>query len=644
MRGTTAAPVDAGVGRAREGGWDGDLRALARVARAARARRGRLALTVALGAGAVLAGAALLATSGALISRAALRPEVLSLLVVIVAVRAFGMARALLRYYERVVSHDLAFRLLADLRSRFFQRLAPLVPGDLGGIRGGDLLSRFVADVDQLQHLYLRALAPPLVAAVAIVACAAAAAVVLPAAGVVLAAVLLLAATAVPWLTARTVATAAGRQAQARAALTALLVETAEGAPELAVAGRAAQRRAELRAADAGLAALGRADARAGALAVGLGTLLAGCGAVAVLLVAVPAVHDGRLDGVLLAALALLALAAFEGVEPLGAAARHLRACAAAAARLETLTAREPRVQDPPAPRALPADGPLVFEHVTVRLPLAADVTATSHERAGGARLHPVQRDPDDLVPHATSLSLRDRSVPSGTRPSPVEHDCSSCAGDCGPGSTRILDDVSLTVAPGERVVLVGPSGAGKTTLARLAARLTDPDGGRVLLGGVDLRDAAQADVRAAVLAVTQEARLFTTTVRENLLLARRSASDAELRDALAAAGLGAWLTAQPAGLDTVVGEDGAQLSGGERQRVVVARALVSHARFLVLDEPTAHLDPDTARALMRDLDAAAGDRGLLVITHDPALVARADRVVELRGGRLAELPSRAAA
>jgi thiol reductant ABC exporter CydC subunit len=581
-----------GTGR---GAWDGELRALARVARTAQARRGRLTLTVVLGAGAVLAGAALLATSGALISRAALRPEVLSLLVVIVAVRAFGMARALLRYCERVVSHDLAFRLLADLRTRFFHRLAPLVPGDLGGVRGGDLLSRFVADVDQLQHLYLRALAPPLVAAVAIVACAAAAAVVLPAAGVVLAAVLLLAATAVPWLTARTASAAAGRQAQARASLTALLVETAEGAPELAVAGRAGQRRAELRAADADLAGLARADARAGALAVGLGTLLAGCGAVAVLLVAIPAVHDGRLDGVLLAALALLALAAFEGVEPLGAAARHLRACAAAAARLETLTAREPRVQDPPAPRPLPADGPLVFDRVTVRLPLAPGATA------------------------------------------PAEHDCSTCAGGCAPSTPCILDDVSLTVAPGERVVLVGPSGAGKTTLARLAARLTDPDGGRVLLGGVDLRAAAQADVRAAVLAVTQEARLFTTTVRENLLIARRSASDGELRDALAAVGLGAWLAAQPAGLDTVVGEDGTQLSGGERQRILLARALVSRARFLVLDEPTVHLDPGTARALMRDLDTAAGDRGLLVVTHDPALVARADRVVELRGGRLVD-------
>jgi thiol reductant ABC exporter CydC subunit len=600
-----AAP-DTPAGPRARGPWDGELGALARTARQVRARRGRLALTVVLGAGAAIAGAALLATSGDLISRAALKPEVLSLLVVIVAVRAFGMARALLRYYERVVSHDLAFRLLADLRVRCFRRLAPLVPGDLGGLRAGDLLSRFVADVDQLQHLYLRALAPPLVAAIAIVVCAGAAAIVLPAAGVALAAVLLLAATLVPWLTARAAAGAARRQGAARAALTDLLVESAEGAPELAVAGRAEDRRAQLRAADAELSGLARADARAGALAVGLGTLLTGCGAVAVLLVAIPAVHDGRLDGVLLAALALLALAAFEAVEPLGGAARHLRACAAAAARLETLTARTPRVQDPVAPRALPDGGALVFEHVSVRLPLA-----------GG-----------------------DTSVPPATEPSSAEHDCANCTGGCGPDTPCILDDVSLTVAPGERVVLVGPSGAGKTTVTRLAARLADPDGGRVTLGGVDLRELTQADVRSAVLAVAQDARLFTTTVRENVLLARRSASDAEIAGALAAAGLGTWLAAQPAGLDTIVGEDGAQLSGGERQRVLLARALLSDARFLVLDEPTVHLDPETARAVMRDLDAAAGSRGVLIVTHDPAQVARADRVLELRGGRLAQLRS----
>lgn len=592
--------------------------ALARTARLVRPRRGRLALSVALGAGAVLAGAALLATSGSLISRAALRPDVLSLLVVIVAVRFFGIARALLRYGERIVSHDLAFRVLADLRVRCYRRLAPLVPGDLGGIRGGDLLSRFIADVDQLQHLYLRALAPPLVAAIAIVATSVAAALVLPAAGVALAAALLLAATLVPWLTARAAAGAARRQAAARAALTNELVEAVEGAAELVVAGRGDERRARLRAADAQLARLAATDARAGALAVGLGSLLAGLGAVAVLIAAIPAVHDGRLEGVLLAALALLALAAFEGVEPLGEAARHLRACAASASRLEALAARQPRVQDPSAPRPLPAGGELRFEHVSVAVPGAPNSFQVKHECAecsGGCK-----------GGDADAGEVSGGRAPSDAAPS------------------WIVDGVSLRIAPGERVVLVGPSGAGKTTLARLAARLVDPDAGAVTLGGVDLRDAAQENVRHRVLAIAQDARVFTTTVRENVQLARRDAAEAEVLAALAAAGLGDWLAAQPDGLDTLVGEDGGQLSGGERQRLVLARALLSDADFVILDEPTAQLDPATARAVMRDVDAALGQRGLLVITHDPALVARADRVLELRGGRLVPPPSAVAA
>ncbi|MDW5598796.1 ATP-binding cassette domain-containing protein [Conexibacter stalactiti] len=587
------------------------MSALARTAALARPRRGRLALSVALGAGAVLAGAALLATSGNLISRAALRPDVLSLLVVIVAVRFFGMARALLRYGERLVSHDLAFRVLADLRARCFRRLAPLVPGDAGRLGTGDLLSRFVADVDQLQHLYLRALAPPLVAVVAIVVCSLAAAIVLPAAGVVLALALLLAATLVPLLTARAAASAARRQAAARAALTQELVETIDASAELAVAGRADDRRARLAAADARLSRLAGADARAGALAVGLGSLLAGLAAVAVLVVAIPAVDDGTLRGIWLAALVLLALAAFEAVEPLGAAARQLRACATAAARLEEITTRVPQVQDPAAPRPLPAGGAvLAFDHVSVRM----------------------------------------EGAPVGeTGESQLEHDCGSCAGDCAPhgdgGSNDhhldgplVLDDVSFAIAPGERVALVGPSGAGKTTIARLAARLIDPDGGTVSLGGVDLREAEQTEVRERVLTIAQSARLFTTTVRENVLLARRSADDAEIVAALRAAGLGGWLEALPHGLDTLVGEDGAQLSGGERQRLLVARGLLSDATLLVLDEPTAHLDQRTARALMRDLDVAAGDRALLTITHDPAQLPRADRVLELRGGRLTTL------
>ncbi len=551
----------------RGGGLLAGLRGAIRVAPASPRR---LAASVALSALTVLAGCALLATSGALISRAAQRPEVLSLLVAIVAVRFFGIARALLRYAERLVSHDLAFRVLRDLRTTTFRRLAPLVPGDLN-LKAGDLLSRFVADVDTLQHLYLRIVAPALTAAVATAAIALATATRLPAAAVALTAALIAAATIVPLLVARTAKRAATRQAPARAQLTHELVEALEGAPELAVAGQAGARRRRIEQADQALARTARADARASALAAGLGTLLAGLGALAVLMTGAHAVHDGRLDGVLLAALVLLALAAFEAVAPLAEAARRVHASSEAAARIDAIAAREPSVTDPSHPRPLPQGGALALEHVTA-------------------------------------------------------------AYDGEP----VLRDVSLRIEPGERVVLVGPSGAGKTTLARLLTRLADPGEGAVTLGGADLRTATQSDVRAQVLLAAQDARVLGTTLRENVKLARRDASDAEIVEALDAVGLGALLATLPDGLDARLGEDGALLSGGERRRVALARALVAPARFLVLDEPTAQLDPATARAAMARIDRAAGARGVLVITHDPAVVPRADRILELRHGRLA--------
>ncbi len=231
------------------------------------------------------------------------------------------------------------------------------------------------------------------------------------------------------------------------------------------------------------------------------------------LLVAIPAVSDGTLDGVWLAALALLALAAFEAVEPLGGAARHLHACGAAAGRLQELMETAPRVQDPVAPVAIPPRAALELHEATVLLP--------------------------------------------GTAAPEEEHDCGACAGDCaGAGghasiAGAVLDRVSLRLEPGERVVLVGPSGAGKTTLARLAARLIDPDGGHVTLGDVDLRAATQEQVRRNVLTITQEARLFTTTVRENVLLAARGADAAARAGAMGTARAGRTRAARAGAIGT---------------------------------------------------------------------------------------------
>jgi ATP-binding cassette, subfamily C, bacterial CydC len=204
-----------------------------------------------------------------------------------------------------------------------------------------------------------------------------------------------------------------------------------------------------------------------------------------------------------------------------------------------------------------------------------------------------------------------------------------------GPTEPWVLEHVCLRLEPGCRVALMGPSGAGKSTLAHLLVRFRDPDAGSVRIGGVDLRELAQDDVRRAVAYAAQDAHLFNTTLRENVLLAQRAASEEELWAALEAAGAAAWVRTLPDGLDTLVGEDGGALSGGQRQRIALARALLSDARFLVLDEPTAHLDAATAESVMRAIVTGAGERGVLVITHSELGGQLFDEGLELRDGIL---------
>ena len=201
-----------------------------------------------------------------------------------------------------------------------------------------------------------------------------------------------------------------------------------------------------------------------------------------------------------------------------------------------------------------------------------------------------------------------------------------------------VLDGLDLDLPAGGIVALVGPSGSGKTTIANLLVRFRDPDAGAILLDGHDLREYAQADVRRVVGLAGQEAHLFPTSIRENLRIAQPDASDDELIEALGRARAWDWVSALPDGLDTHVGEDGGRVSGGERQRLALARAFLADVRLLVVDEPDAHLDEETADALVRDLLAAARAAGLgvLLITHRPVSPELVDRIAVLRDGRIA--------
>ena len=400
------------------------------------APRSRMALAALLGALTVVFGVGLMATAGYLISRAAERPAVLSLMVTIVVVRAFGLGRPLIRYLERLTSHDLALRVLGGVRTRFYQRIEPLAPAQIGAYRAGDLLSRMVADIDALQNLYLRGLGPALVALLVGAVSVGVAAAFLPSAAAALSAGLLIGGLLVPAVSGFASRSAGRGEATARGELSAGS-RSRRRRSQLAAFGAEHAALSRINEADRKLVSLARRDALSTGAADGLGLIVAGLTTAAVLALAVGAAHGGRLDRVLIALIALLALASFEAVTPLAAAARELSRSVAAGRRVIELTDDEVAVRDPADPA------------------------------------------PPPVWPFAITLESVRARYPGQPRPA--------------------LGGFSLTLSPGEHVALVGPSGAGKTTVANLLVRFLDPERGSVTLAGRDLRDYRQEDVRRMI-------------------------------------------------------------------------------------------------------------------------------------------------
>ncbi|MEU6490696.1 thiol reductant ABC exporter subunit CydD [Streptomyces sp. NPDC046984] len=547
----------------------------ARVRAMAGPRRGRLTLALLFGSLAPASAVGLMATSGWLISRASQQPPVLYLMVAVTATRTFGIGRAVFRYAERLVSHDAVLRMLADTRVAVYRRLERLAPAGLRTTRRGDLLTRLVADVDTLSDYWLRWLLPVGAALVVSAGSVGFTAWLLPEAGAVLAVGLLAAGVGVPLVTGAVAQRAERRLAPARGALAIRVTDLLTGTAELTVAGALPERTAETRRADGVLTRIASRAATATALGDGLTALVTGLTVAAAALVGAVAVADGRLHGVAMAVVVLTPLAAFEAVMGLPLAVQYRQRVRRSAERVyEVLDAPEP-VREPDLPRqAPPSPFPLVLEGLTAR------------------------------------------------------HD----------GQDRYaLSGFDLTLGQGRRVAVVGPSGAGKTTLAQVLLRFLDADGGSYTLGGTDAYALEGDDVRRMVGLCAQDAHLFDSSVRENLLLARKNADEAELRDALARARLLDWADGLPDGLGTLVGEHGARLSGGQRQRLALARALLADFPVLVLDEPAEHLDLPTADALTADLLAATEGRTTLLITHRLAGLEAVDEVIVLAEGHVAQ-------
>ena len=544
--------------------------------------RRRFAPAVLSGFGTAASSIALLAASAWLIARAAEQPLVMYLSMAVVGVRAFALSRGVFRYLERLTGHDAALHQLAGVRADLVRDLVPLAPDGLARSRRGGLLSSVVDDVEELQNLPLRVVLPLSVAAVTSLAAVAFTAFVSWPAALVLLACLAAAfglAVAVGW--------AAGARAERSIAplrsdvadavhdlLTRLDVLTAYGALDAATE--------RVRRADA---ALRRAVVRRGGaqgLTSGAVSVLAGIASLAALLVAAPAVTGGTLSGPGLAVVVLLPMAVFEVFGPVPLALASWRQVRAAAERIAEVVPES-------VPDGLPRDEPSATDEAPA---LGAGIELR------GIRAHWPARGDDE-------------------------------------GDSGRLYEVDLRVGPGERVLVTGPSGAGKTTLAHVMTRFLDYEGS-YRIGGRETRRIAGDDLRRTVGLIEQSPYLFDESVRQNLLFARESASDEELWTVLDRVGLADW-TRERGGLDAAVGDRGGLVSGGQAQRLGLARALLRGFPVLVLDEPTAGVDPAASDALLRDLLGAVGrDRAVVLISHVEVPADLVDREVRLENGRRA--------
>ncbi|MEB6664315.1 thiol reductant ABC exporter subunit CydC [Achromobacter ruhlandii] len=546
-------------------------------------RKGGLLLALFCALATVAAGVGLLGVSGWFLTGAALAGAggAFNLFAPSALVRGLSFLRIVSRYADRVVGHAATLRLLADLRAVVFTALIRLTPRQLARYRSGDLVARMTGDVDALDTVFLFVLAP---LATAILAGAVLTAVLgywVPAAALVFALALLVVCALVPWWLLRAARRPGAAAQESAAGLRAAALDAVDGHADMVALHAQAQTLAHFeRLCEASARARG-SQARVAARGQWFLQAAAGVSVLAVLWFGLAQYEAGALEGPLLVGLLLAVIGIFEVAGPIMRGASRMGSALSAAARIRDVAQREPDMRDPATPSPLPQRGALELVGVDFAYPARA-----------------------------------------GESPAPL------------------LRQLDLRVEAGERVAILGPSGVGKSTLLHLLLRLEDPLAGQVRYAGVDARACAQADWHRRIALLSQDAPVFLGSLRTNLLIGDPRADDAALWRALDAARLGEFVRGLPDGLDTWVGETGSLLSAGQARRLCLARALLSPAAVIVLDEPTAGLDAAAEAAFLADLGHAAQGRAVVLATHAALPPGAVDRCCMLRGGQLHDVSS----
>jgi len=489
-----------------------------------------------------------------------------------VGVRLFAFTRIAARYGERIIAHDTTFRILKTLRVWFYKRIEPLAPGCLSSYRSGEILNRLVSDIDALDNLYIRILSPAASAFLILIFMG----VFLSLFDIVLSAaacgILIVAIVVVPWAASVFSVGLGQNLAKVGGILRTHIIEGLQGLTDLIVFGAMEKHLDRVKAYHGQIISLQRRMSHIKGLSNASISLLSGCAVWVVLFISVSLVDSGKIPGEFPACLVLAVWAAFEAAVPLSHAFQHLGRTWEAAERINEITLIPPAI---------------LFRETSL------------------GDLETFDIDFENIRFHYT------------------------------PEKQPVFDGFNLRIAHGRRTALVGETGCGKSTLVHLLTRTWDPMGGRIRIGGRNLMDLTQDELRKTMTVISQEAHIFNGTVADNLKIARADAGEPELFHALETVHLADFVKSLPEGLNTWVGEGGQRISGGQARRLALARAVLHDAPVWVLDEPTEGLDKITEKEVFQSLLKCAEKRTVLIITHRFLDFFRMDQVALMDKGRI---------